>query len=363
MLPGIPMPRLSVPPAGGPLSAISDGIAPSGDAMRVGPVAAIPEVMADLGVDAEEVFSRVRVDAGAFANPDIRLPTATLAALAHQASTLGNCPHFGLLVGDRARLSSFGSIGSLMRHSARVVDALRTFVLKFHIHDWGGAPVLARIEGSTVILGYSVFRLSPITIRYPYDAATGILFQTLRDLCGPEFRPSAIAFAYPRPPDIDYYRSYFGCKLVFDAPLTGVLFDEAWLAKPLAHAQPNALRDLVTLVTREAARQETAFSRRVELAIQQMLLGGTATEPAIASLLNISERTMRRRLGHEGEQFRSLLGERRFELAQQLLRNTNLSIADIASTLQYKDANAFSRAFRIWANQSPTEWRALVRGL
>ena len=357
------MPRLSVPPAGGPLSAISDGIAPSGDAMRVGPVAAIPEVMADLGVDAEEVFSRVRVDAGAFANPDIRLPTATLAALAHQASTLGNCPHFGLLVGDRARLSSFGSIGSLMRHSARVVDALRTFVLKFHIHDWGGAPVLARIEGSTVILGYSVFRLSPITIRYPYDAATGILFQTLRDLCGPEFRPSAIAFAYPRPPDIDYYRSYFGCKLVFDAPLTGVLFDEAWLAKPLAHAQPNALRDLVRLVTREAARQETAFSRRVELAIQQMLLGGTATEPAIASLLNISERTMRRRLGHEGEQFRSLLGERRFELAQQLLRNTNLSIADIASTLQYKDANAFSRAFRIWANQSPTEWRALVRGL
>ena len=266
-------------------------------------------------------------------------------------------------MGDRARLSSFGSIGSLMRHSARVVDALRTFVLKFHIHDWGGAPVLARIEGSTVILGYSVFRLSPITIRYPYDAATGILFQTLRDLCGPEFRPSAIAFAYPRPPDIDYYRSYFGCKLVFDAPLTGVLFDEAWLAKPLAHAQPNALRDLVRLVTREAARQETAFSRRVELAIQQMLLGGTATEPAIASLLNISERTMRRRLGHEGEQFRSLLGERRFELAQQLLRNTNLSIADIASTLQYKDANAFSRAFRIWANQSPTEWRALVRGL
>ena len=356
-----------MPPAEGPLSAISHDIphdiAPSSDAMRVGPVAAMPEVMAELGVDAEEVFARVHVDAGAFANPETRLPTATLAALAHQASTLGDCPHFGLLVGDRARLASFGSIGSLMRHSARVVDALRTFVLKFHIHDWGGAPVLARIEGSTVILGYSAFRLPPATIRYPYDAATGALFQTLRDLCGPEFRPSAIAFAYPRPPDIDYYRRHFGCKLVFDAPLTGVLFDKAWLAKPLADAQPNALRDLVRRVAREAARQETTFSRRVELAIQQMLLGGTATEPAVANLLNVSKRTLRRRLGHEGEKFRSLLGERRCELAQQLLRNTSLAVADIASALQYKDANAFSRAFRTWANQSPTEWRARARGL
>ena len=121
--------------------------------------------------------------------------------------------------------------------------------------------------------------------------------------------------------------------------------------------------ELVRRVAREAARQETTFSRRVELAIQQMLLGGTATEPAVANLLNVSKRTLRRRLGHEGEQFRSLLGERRCELAQQLLRNTSLAVADIASALQYKDANAFSRAFRTWANQSPTEWRARARGL
>jgi len=331
--------------------------------MRVGPVAAIPEVMAELGLEAESVFSRLRLSLKEFADPDTRLPIATLAALAHEAATVAGCPHFGLLVGDRARLGSFGSIGSLMRHSPRVVDALRAFVLKFHIHDWGGAPVLARSQGSTVVLGYSVIRLSPTDIRYRYDAATGILFRTLQDLCGPEFRPSAIAFAYPRPPDIDYYRSYFGCKLVFNATLTGILFDDSWLAKPMAEARPEVLRDFVKRVASEEAQQEAAFARRVELAIQQMLLGGTATEPAVAAMLNVSERSLRRRLDDAGESFRLLLGRRRWELAQQLLRNTGLPVADVASALQYKDANAFSRAFRTWADLPPTAWRARALGL
>jgi AraC-like DNA-binding protein len=319
--------------------------------------------MADLGVDAGSVFSRVRVSLQEFADPDTRLPIATIAALAHEAAAIAGCPHFGLLVGDRARLGSFGSIGSLMRHSATVVDALRALVLKFHIHDRGGAPVLARTQGSTVILGYSVIRLSPTAIRYPYDAATGILFRTLQDLCGPEFKPSAVAFAYPRPPDIGYYRSYFGCKLVFDAMLTGILFDDSWLAKPLAEAKPEALRDFVKLVAREEAQQEVAFARRVELAIQQMLLGGTATAPAVAAMLNVSERSLRRRLDDAGESFRLLLGRRRCELAQQLLRNTSLPVAGVASALQYSDVTAFSRAFRTWADLPPSEWRARARGL
>jgi AraC-like DNA-binding protein len=72
---------------------------------------------------------------------------------------------------------------------------------------------------------------------------------------------------------------------------------------------------------------------------------------------------LRRRLDDEGENFRLLLGRRRCELAQQLLRNTSLPVADVASALQYKDANAFSRAFRTWVDLSPTEWRAHARGL
>ena len=37
------------------------------------------------------------------------------------------------------------------------------------------------------------------------------------------------------------------------------------------------------------------------------------------------------------------------------------AVADIATALQYKDANSFSRAFRGWARRPPSEWRAQAR--
>jgi|WetSurMetagenome_2_1015567.scaffolds.fasta_scaffold713306_1 hypothetical protein len=43
---------------------------PVSDFIRVGPVAAISQVMAELGVEAESVFSRLRVNLREFADPD-----------------------------------------------------------------------------------------------------------------------------------------------------------------------------------------------------------------------------------------------------------------------------------------------------
>jgi AraC-like DNA-binding protein len=47
----------------------------------------------------------------------------------------------------------------------------------------------------------------------------------------------------------------------------------------------------------------------------------------------------------------------RFELAQLLLENTDRPVSEIATTLGYRDANAFSRAFRAWSGLSPRNWR------
>jgi AraC-like DNA-binding protein len=78
-------------------------------------------------------------------------------------------------------------------------------------------------------------------------------------------------------------------------------------------------------------------------------------------MLNVSERTLRRKLSEEDQQFQALLNRSRYALARQLLRNTSLPVADIAAALQYKDANAFSRAFRGWASCPPSEWRTQTR--
>ena len=101
-----------------------------------------------------------------------------------------------------------------------------------------------------------------------------------------------------------------------------------------------------------------SFADQVKAALPQMVLSGSISANAVASLFGISERTLRRRLKDEENNLRRLLNEARFELAQQLLGSTKMTVCEVAAALRYPDPNVFSRAFRNWAGLSPTQWRA-----
>jgi len=78
---------------------------------------------------------------------------------------------------------------------------------------------------------------------------------------------------------------------------------------------------------------------------------------AIAKLLKVSDRSLRRQLTEQGVSFRSLLDELRMQIAMKYLRTTKLANEDIALALGFSDAANFRRAFRRWTNKSPSEIR------
>ncbi|TFZ55089.1 AraC family transcriptional regulator, partial [Methylorubrum sp. Q1] len=77
----------------------------------------------------------------------------------------------------------------------------------------------------------------------------------------------------------------------------------------------------------------------------------------IAQTLGTSQRTLSRRLTEEGLSFESVLEEMRRDLALRYLRDTRLSISRIAWLLGFREATAFTHAFRRWTGRSPTEAR------
>jgi AraC-like DNA-binding protein len=89
-----------------------------------------------------------------------------------------------------------------------------------------------------------------------------------------------------------------------------------------------------------------------------LFLGQAAPSSAhIASLFGCHERTLRRRLHEAGASVRAHVSEVRRELAQHLLRDTDLSVTEIADILAYSDPVVFARAFRGWAEMNPRSWR------
>ena len=77
----------------------------------------------------------------------------------------------------------------------------------------------------------------------------------------------------------------------------------------------------------------------------------------IAEHLNMSERTLRRKLKTESVSFRALFEEVGDLLATEYLTKTDLTIADIAHLLSYSETVNFRRAFVRWNGITPSEYR------
>ncbi|HZA91004.1 MAG TPA: AraC family transcriptional regulator [Gemmatimonadales bacterium] len=96
----------------------------------------------------------------------------------------------------------------------------------------------------------------------------------------------------------------------------------------------------------------------VRRVLRAELLRDTCSAAEIARLFSMHRRTMSRYLRIRGLTFRQVANEVRFEIACELLENTDMALGQIAATLKYSEPSAFTRAFRRWCGQSPSDWRA-----
>jgi AraC-like DNA-binding protein len=326
--------------------------------IRIGPAFAIPAILTEWGVDPQRAFAQAGVDARLFEDPDNRMPFNALGSLVEACVELTGCAHFGLLVGERFDLNSFGPLGELLRNSATVGQALRSLVLHLHLHDRGAAPVLLAPDPLYVILGYSIYRHGTPAAAQILDGGVAIAYRILAELCGPAWKPLRVQFSHSQPDNVAAWRRVFGSNVSFEAEVSGVAFAASWLDRPIEGADATRHAALVNAFRDAQASGPMTFGEQVERVLPQMVLSGMASAPAVARLFAIHERTLRRRLEAEGKGLQQLISQSRFELARQLLANTALPVSEIAATLQYEDPNVFSRAFRSWAKLSPTQWRA-----
>jgi AraC-like DNA-binding protein len=301
---------------------------------------------------------RAGVPLATFRNPENRIAFEALGRLFSECSTLTGCGHFGLLVGECFELNGLGAIGYLMRNSPTVGEALRALLLHLYLHDRGAVPILINLEASHVLLGYSIYRHGTPGATYLYDVAIAIGYRALKEICGATWKPLCVQFSHARPKDSRPYRRLFGPNVRFDAEVSGIAFEASWLDHAIAGADSN-LRELVLQAIQQTQANSTmSFADVVRGALHQMVLSGTSSAGNVALLFGMHERTLRKRLTAERTSLHQLVSQTRFELAKQLLENTQLPLSEIASALRYADAAVFSRAFRGWSKTSPREWRA-----
>jgi AraC-like DNA-binding protein len=84
---------------------------------------------------------------------------------------------------------------------------------------------------------------------------------------------------------------------------------------------------------------------KVRRLLPPAIFSGNLSATRVARQFGMKERTLRKHLADDGTSFSKLAAMARFEVAQQLLRDTSMTIGDIAMAMNYSDSNAFTRAF------------------
>ena len=90
----------------------------------------------------------------------------------------------------------------------------------------------------------------------------------------------------------------------------------------------------------------------------ERLATGEVSEETLAADLNVSRRTLQRRLADGNTTYESLLDATRRDLALRYIDDPAKSIIEIAFLLGYSQHSVFTRAFRRWTGRSPTDFRA-----
>lgn len=325
--------------------------------IRVGGAIALPALLREHGIDAAALIAQVGLPVAAFEHPDNVIPFAKLGELGHLAAGRTGLPDIGLRACMRTGLGMLGAVGYLVANSETVGAGLACLQSYLHLHDEGAAPYI-QLEDSVAVLGYEVLEPDLVGTEQIVFGALAIAANLLREICGAGFALREVSFAFRAPSDTSAFFAHFAVPVRFDADRNAVMFDAAFLGRPIAGA--NALlRDFLTSQLRDKDRigEGDVAQDRIQRVMRTLLATGCISQDEVARAFGMNRRTFARRLQDSGTTFRELLDAVRFDAARGVLSSSAVSLEDVANRLGYADVTAFARAFRRWSGASPAVWR------
>ncbi|HSV54326.1 MAG TPA: AraC family transcriptional regulator [Burkholderiaceae bacterium] len=320
-------------------------------------LSALVAEMAAQGVSVEAVLKGSGLEAGQLADPEVRVSHQQKISIFRNAQRLARQPDVGLRAGARQRLSDFGVYGYALTSSATFGDAVMLGMKYLKL----AGPVLHkrfRLLGDEALLeGCDVLSLGPV-LPLATEFWLASMLQLATNVLAAPFPSQCLRLPYPRPPYAGAYERMFACPVRFDEPRIEWQFDAAVLRAPCPNANPITAKLCARFCDQimHSLPQGTALAHQIRAACLNSQ-GRVSNADTVARSLGLSVRTMHRRLAEEGLGFQAIADQVRQAIAGSLLRDSPLSIDEIAVRVGFSEAANFRKAFRRWTGISPTQYR------
>lgn len=288
--------------------------------------------------------------------PSQFLSPAQVSAFVALTEELSNDPSIGLYAGARMQVSDMGLFGLLLRSSPDGESAYS------HYSAFRGTIESVLNVEISILDGVVVCRLGdrglePSRVLSEYFAAATV--GCTRQLQG-AVEPVEVRLMHAAPSDTREHVRLLGRRVRFGEREDAVVFSSELLSRAMLHRDALAAeilqRHMAQLPNVAEPRSADLISQTRRL-IANGLSRNQTTMPEVAELLQMRERTLRRKLQELGTSFQTLLDEVRRDRALHYMRESRYSTPELSSQLGFNGPAAFYRAFRRWTGSSWSKYR------
>lgn len=343
------------------------GEAPRHDPPPLDSTASIPtsvlvevvDIAGNAGLPVDDWLSTVGLNRLALTTPDARVSFTQVVAVLRRV--VGAVPDHGLgfEVGARDMFVSLGVLGLAIRSADTLAAA---FTVGAELHQTSGSLMDVRIEAGPgfVSLCADERRRHPEILPFLTEELFSSAVFTMRSvLDDPRQSPAFVELTYPATTYAQQYRDFFGCPMRFGAESNRLAFADAVMRRPLPRRDPATHAIAV-----EACRAMLATSPDVDDIVHRVeqIVANTLRTPLtmaqVAAHLNMTERTLHRRLRSRAQRFGALRDRIRHEHARALIRDTAMPLHAVAAEVGFTDPREFRRAYVKWTGHPPSRERA-----
>lgn len=336
--------------------------------MRLGDISvAYVELMAKVvrlqGFAPEPILANYGLDKTRIESPHARISIPRFMRLGHHLIEAAEMPWLGLEMGKHTYAPVMGMAG-LLAQSASTLQAACRALAKYELLSSFNARGQSRFRVVNGLARLEFYSISPYN-QYNYFVVDSVLagwWQFLQTITAGKLHLTAVEFEFAAPAYADHYRQYFPLEVRFSQPANALVFSAAQLQQPVQSACASSYAVLENLAEKELAKVSLGLSVReqTERAISPLLDGSTPTLEQVAKRLNSTPWRLRRQLRSEGYSFQQVLDETKRDLAISYVKDTKLSLGEIAYLLGFGSAVAFQRAFKRWTAEAPGRYRDRV---
>jgi len=291
-------------------------------------------------------------------NPENRLPQAAVFRLIESAASLAGDPSYGLRLGAAQDARARGVLGFLALNSPTLIDAMINMERFYKVAREGGEFEIERKDGH-VTLRFRPGEPALRGFRQNAEFLAATVVRVCRDLTRHAIFPIGAEFIHEKPNARVEYENILGCPIKFGQAWDAMIYTEETMRLPVEGADIK-LRQVLELMCQRVLGPVPEMQdvvRKVRALILERLPTGLVNIDIVAEELNMSSKTLERRLAERGKSFSGLLDGARYEAAKHYLEATDMRISQIAYMAGYTEPSALVRAFKRWTGTTPVQFR------